>query len=499
MSVNIYPVMQSEEKCEDYKVKINGQEVKTDTARVSACPFNRCWPGYQRQLSQTELVNFVSLAADEPLEMEILPKKPFEQEKVNIRPLGAVREYVITPEGRITFQVEEPGFYTVEPFGRKHAFHLFVDPVKTYGVDQKDENVIYFGKGIHEAGLIELKSNQTLYLEEGALVYGGVKAYEAENIKILGRGILDNSHSKETILFGVHAEDNEKTVDNAVRLHAVDLEYCDGIEIDGITIRDSLAFTICPTACKNIQISDVKIIGNWRYNSDGIDMHNCENAIISNCFIRTFDDSICMKGLTASQEKDGMMYRNGKSYDIFQNILVENCTIWNDWGKCLEIGAEARAKEIRNITFRDCKVIHALGRVLDCMNVDYADIHDITFENISVEYDEVMDTPLIQKNDAEVYQNPDLDFTPELISLEVIFHYEYSYGGKRRGKIRNFVFQNIRLTGRQYPKILICGYDETHRCSNIRISDLYWNGERITALPREHFKMGEHCDHIVLE
>ena len=50
MSYKIYPVVDTELKCADYRVKINGEEVALNTARVSAVPFNRRWPGHQRQL-----------------------------------------------------------------------------------------------------------------------------------------------------------------------------------------------------------------------------------------------------------------------------------------------------------------------------------------------------------------------------------------------------------------------------------------------------------------
>ena len=81
----IYPVIKTENQCEDYKVKINGKEVELNTARVSAIPFNRRLPGHQRGLEQTELINFLSCAADEPIDFEITPKNPFE--KIDIRPI----------------------------------------------------------------------------------------------------------------------------------------------------------------------------------------------------------------------------------------------------------------------------------------------------------------------------------------------------------------------------------------------------------------------------
>lgn len=63
----------------DYEVKINGVAASLDTARVSSVPFNRRWPGHQRGIEQTELVNFLSLEADEDVYFEITPQRPFEQ------------------------------------------------------------------------------------------------------------------------------------------------------------------------------------------------------------------------------------------------------------------------------------------------------------------------------------------------------------------------------------------------------------------------------------
>ena len=308
--------------------------------------------------------------------------------------------------------------------------HVFADPMPDYGVDIHSPDVIYFGAGEHDVGMLELKSNQTVFIDEGAVVYACIHAIDAENIKILGRGILDNSKNKEQILFEANEENNSTAVNNAVRLHTVQLEYCTDVEIDGITIRDSLVYNIRPIGCEDLRIKNVKIIGCWRYNSDGIDMHNCINVHISDCFIRTFDDSICVKGFDCYYEGDveaevrKAMYRNGRAYDVFKNVVAEKCVIWNDWGKALEIGAETRAEEICNITFRNCDVIHLTGTVLDCMNVDYADVHDVTFSDIRIEADEVIPAPSLQRSDAERYVNHNPQYMPQTICVEVTYHHE---------------------------------------------------------------------------
>ena len=502
MSYNVYPVIDTDLFCDDYLVKVNGKEVKTNTARVSAIPFNRRWPGHQRQIEQSELAQFLSLSTDEPLTFEITPKDPFEEVKIRPKSLGITPE---TADGKIKFTLEKPAYFTVEAYGRNRALHIFADPIANYDVDINSPDVIYYGAGEHDVGWIELKSNQTLFIDEGAVVYACVRATDAENIRILGRGILDNSRNKEKILFEANVENNDKAISNAKRAHTIQIEYCTNIEIDGITMRDSLVYNVRPLGCENLNIRNVKIIGCWRYNSDGIDMHNCRNVHISDCFLRTFDDAICVKGFdffylsNEAEATQKAMYREGKCYDTFENVLVENCVIWNDWGKALEIGAETKAEEIRNITFRNCDIIHEIGPVLDCMNVDFADVHDVTYSDINIEADEVIPPPIIQTNDSETYVNNDPLYMPPTISVTVVFHHEYSGGGKRRGKNRNMVFKNINVYGDKLPNMEFIGYDEEHKTENILISGLTLNGEPLTSLPTENVIIGDFAENIRFE
>lgn len=318
------------------------------------------------------------------------------------------------------------------------------------------------------------------------MVYACVHAIDAEGIRILGRGILDNSRNKEAILFEANAEGNREAVGNAKRRHTVELEYCTHTVIDGITVRDSLVYNIRPIGCRDLSIRNVKIIGCWRYNSDGIDMHNCEDVHISDCFIRTFDDCVCVKGFDCYYDGDveaavhAKMYRNGMSYDRFCNTVIERCVIWNDWGKGLEIGAETRAEEIAHITFRDCDLIHLTHTALSCMNVDYADVHDVTFENIRIEADLPAQKPLLQQRDGEIYVNGDADHLPFMVKFSVEFHHEYSAGGARRGKNRHISVRNIRWYASKPPRIRLSGYDAQHKTENILFSDLFQNDKRLS-------------------
>jgi len=502
MSFHIYPVTAATPRQGGYQVTVNGKAAALNTARVSAMPFNRRWPGYQRQIEQSELIDFLSLQTDEPLIFEITPPEPVTAVQVRPLELGIVPE--LTAEGKIRFTLEKPAYFTVEPYGRHNALHVFADEPACYEVDAQDEKVLYFGPGEHDVGMLRLKSNQTVFLDEGAVVYGCIHAIDAENIRILGRGILDNSRNKETLLYEARAEYNDSAVRNAVRLHTVQLEYCTGVLIDGITIRDSLVYNIRPVGCRGLHIKNVKIIGCWRYNSDGIDMHNCEDVLVEHCFLRTFDDSICVKGFDCFYDSDveqavhDAMYRGGQSYDVFKNVVIRDCVIWNDWGKSLEIGAETRAEEICDILFTGCHIIHVTGAVLDCANVDYADVHGVVFEDISIELDETIPKPMIQTTDDHRYENTDPDFVPAMILVEILFHHEYSAGGSRRGKNREIRFENLRIYGRQTPRFVFRGYDAEHKTSDITVKKCYVNGAPLRGYGFT-LKQNDFCENINIE
>ena len=69
--LHIYPVTQTSFNDTRYTVKANGLEVPLQFARVSKEPFNRRWPGHQRQIEQSEIVPFVMMSSDEPVTFEV--------------------------------------------------------------------------------------------------------------------------------------------------------------------------------------------------------------------------------------------------------------------------------------------------------------------------------------------------------------------------------------------------------------------------------------------
>ncbi|MBQ1955366.1 MAG: hypothetical protein II350_06460 [Clostridia bacterium] len=498
-AVRVYKFSPDEPENNELELWADGERVPLYGARVSKYPINRRWPGYQRSKDQTEIAPFALLGAVG--EFDVTVKTTGEIKSVAVKPAsrGVTAQW---ENGVINFKLPGAGFYTVEINDHHRALHVFVDEGVDIAPAPCGEDVLYYGPGYHDVGYIELKENQTLYIDEGAVVFARVFARDANGIKILGRGILDGSRNVEKILRPVGekelAERNKGfAVSNAERTHTIQIEFCDNVIIDGITIRDSLVYNIRPVGCRNFTVKNVKIIGNWRYNSDGIDMHNCEDVLISNCFIRTYDDSICVKGFDYTQNLDDMEH-NGVMYDVFKNVLVEKCVIWCDWGRALEIGAETKAREICDIVFRDCDIIRDVGGVAcDVQNVDYADVHHVTFEDIRVEYDSVCQPPIIQHTEEDSFDDKtEGEYMPDLMGVHVIYIEEYSGNSTKRGKNRFIKFKNIRVTAPRMPSSHFNGYDTDSGCEDISVEGLWLNGERITEKADAKLFKNDFCKEI---
>ena len=482
LSMRIYRLPQGEVAA-PISITAGGLPLPVSLCYVSAYPYNRRWPGHQRTTDQREVAYFARLAGEGPITFRYTPARTFSV--CTVRPLSAK----VTPtvkDGTITFTLPHAGGYSVELDGLHNALHLFLDPPMDYGVSPDARGVRYFGAGVHRIGILHLKDDETVYIDEGAVVYGSIHGDGVHRVRILGRGILDNSENVEEILFKVDKlGDGSVDVGNSRREHTIHLINSSDIEIEGITIRDSLVYNIACFGCSNIMVKNCKTIGCWRYNSDGIDLHNCRNARVAGCFVRTYDDSLCAKGHT------------GYRYDTCEDILFENCVVWNDWGKALEIGAETRAEHLRRIVFRNCDVIHATDPAIDIMNVDYGRVHDVLFEDIRIEYDPVIQRPAIQKNDETPFVvDPNSTYMPPAVCFNIQKHAEYSGGLERRGYIYDIKLRNIRIHADRMPPSSLYGYDEEHAVSDITVDGFFLGDRRITTLEEAQFRLGKHTRNV---
>jgi len=179
-----------------YRVKIGENEVKSNFACVSKMPFNRYFPGHQRDLSQTEEAAFVSFESEKyPVTIVIEAKNSFSN--VTVRPLSE-KIKARTCGKTISFEISHPGQYVVEPYGLHNALHIFANTKKNFDCKADEPNTIYFGAGVYHAGVIRLKDDMTVYIDKDAVVYGAFEGVGVKNVSICGYGVIDGGFFERT-------------------------------------------------------------------------------------------------------------------------------------------------------------------------------------------------------------------------------------------------------------------------------------------------------------
>ncbi len=477
-----------------YTVTLNGVPVRLYEARVSALPYNTVWPGFQRPLNQTESASFFGFEADEPISVRITSDRDFNE--VVVRPLN--KGILTESDGRnIGFTLKSSGQYTVELDGFHYALHIFYNPLSDFHVSHEDDSLIYFPPGIHRPGLILLHSRQTVFIDAGAVVYGSVMAMNSSDVKVIGYGILDDSYElrySDTSLLPDDFDSQMKTNDeitsvlerNKVLNGCIRFYNCRNVVIKGIICRDSSTFTVIPANCDNVVIDNMKTIGMWRYNSDGIDIFNSANCTIQNCFLRNFDDCMVIKGIC------GWDHRNN------ENIIVRSCVIWCDWGRALEIGAETCAPEYRNIIFEDCDIIHGSSVNLDIQHHNRAEIHHIEFRNIRIEYSKYQLSDVYQHDMSAPYIPPDQVRYPLLIAAPVL---DSTLFMKKieHGRIHDIVYRDIYIMKDDevpMPSSSFTGFSPENNVENVLIDGLFVNGIRVADSSAANISRNEYAVNI---
>jgi len=462
-----WPAPQGEKLSEDYTLRINDQNVPVYTCRVSAEPLNQVWPGFQRPMDQTEMASFAYWDMSGPVTVEVSSSRSFRS--VAVRPISRGVPFAV--KGRtIRLQLAHPGQLTVELDGIHRALHLFADPPETDAPKAGDAHVLYFGPGVHRPGRVKLESGETVYVAGGAVVYAAISGRGLTGVRILGRGIIDTSEF-------VRGEGGfpENMPEGSIRL-----SDSTDIRIEGVILRDSSEYGISCYGCRGVSISRIKEIGFWRYNTDGIDICNSEDVDIRDSFVRSFDDSIVIKGIKGEREDF--------SQRPTRNIRASNLVLWCDWGRALEVGAETSTPEIADVAFRDTDVIRSEHIAMDIQHSDRAAIHDIHFENIRVELDDVTMQPVGQESrDQKYVQDPLVRYVPQL--FVIIIRPTRVSSDDQVGTVHGVTLKDIFVTGKPVPESSLTGFDAQHDVRDVSIENLRFNGRPATSAEAAHIKL----------
>lgn len=432
-------------------------------------PFRAAVDNQPIELHEFERGAFGQIELTKPAEVEIRPG--FYVRWVDIRPKSAGMLPVIASDHlSVRFQVKRPTFMTVEFNGDvRRVLHLFAVPPEKDVPKPDTANVRYFGPGVHEPGLIDLKDGETLYLAKGAWVKGLVQSTGTKGVTIRGRGVLDASHLAQP------------APGSRGRRNMIYFEKTQGARIEGITLFNSQTWTLYLRNSDDARIEGVKILNYGPCGTDGIDIVASRNVLVEDVFVRANDDCVVVKNMDSLPVHD---------------ITVRRAVFWNmPCGNAIEIGFEMRAAKTERIRFEDIDIIRVeRGSAISIHNGDSALIEDVLFENIRVEdaRHKLIDFAVVygrygatdrpdrsRPSDAGGAWDGVMHVTPQ----------ERAERGKDRGYVRNIRVRNLHVLDGPLPFSLISGFDKDHTVENVKIEGLKYLGRPVKTAAEGKFSI----------
>jgi hypothetical protein len=421
----------------DYAVQVEGLKVDLHGSRVLDPPFAGKEWDYGGPYS------FANFDMSGPVTVRIT--SPRSLRNVVVRPQSSGVQRTIVDDHTITLTLERPCKLSIEPDGRRGPLLLFANPPETDAPEAGDEGVVYFGPGMHKPERIVLGSDQTLYLAGGAVVKAEVLV-QGSNVRIRGRGILDGSDW----------EWRKGPVGNLVAIR-----NSSDVEIRDITLRGSSHWTIVPKSSRHVTIRNVKLCNSRVQNDDGINPCNSQDVLITDCFIRSDDDCVALKGLDFE----------GTNSNV-ERITVENSILWCDRARIFLLGHESRAAFMRDITLRNLDIIHfTMAPFL------FEPGEDMRLENVTVK-------------DVRMHGEGQREF----IRLRPVVN---QYMRKKvPGFIRNIRFKNVTIEGQSGEYLVqVMGADPEHDVRDVTFENVSINGQKLTRAS-ERVQVGEHTDDL---
>jgi polygalacturonase len=423
---------------------------------------------------------------------------------------------------------------------------------------------IYFPAGQYITGPIHLKSNITLHLDAGAVLkfsqdfddylpmvksrWEGTEvtnfspciyAYQAENIAIEGRGLIDGqgkawwdemyriraavskqgaeAFTKYSKLFAEANPDSPlkaryAAMGNFLRPPMIQPFDCRNVRIEGVSLQNPPFWTINPVYCDNLTVTGISIKnpGNSP-NTDGINPDSCRNVHIANCHISVGDDCITIK---SGRDADGR--RVGRPCE---NITVTNCTMLDGHGGVVigsEMSGGVRKVAISNCIFdgtdRGIRIKTTRGRGgavedIRVSNIVMSNIGRSPFD-LNMFYERVPAEPISERtpvlrnmhfSGVIVKGGPAAGFMlglPEMPIEDVTFtdvHIEAD-AGLSCSEARNIVFNNVRINTKKGPALIgenitglelggfktLAPHEDTAVVDLKNVADVYIHGCRAT-------------------
>ncbi len=314
---------------------------------------------------------------------------------------------------------------------------------------------VYVPPGVFLTGSLILKNHVELYLEKNSVILGSKKlsdysagvlifALDRDDVSIEGGGKIDGQGRS-------FWEGKERPFSRPNGL--IRFENCRRVFVKDVELTDSPKFNLYFDRCEDVHVDAIRIVNSLDSpNTDGIDIANTSDVFISNSYIETGDDAICLKS-------------NRKNVGV-DNIVVDNCIIISD-DTALKLGTGSRFR-IANCVFNNI-IVRESSVGIGLFMKDGGVFENIQFSNISIETVTKPKKYFPASGGAEYW----LRVLKRRGAYPIFIDTESRTGDGRPGLIRNVLFRGIVIDN--YDGNCLISGDKGSALEDISLVDVHMN------------------------
>jgi len=305
--------------------------------------------------------------------------------------------------------------YNIIDYGAKGDGKTIDSPAINKAIEKAAANgggTVFFPAGNYLSVSIHIKSNISLYLDQGATIVAApvenISEYDKpenrisnmyedfghrhwNNSLIWGENLHDISILGTGMIWGKGLVRSNKGENDVRPNKSISLYLCRNVIIRDVTMLHAGWFAILATGVDNLTIDNLKI----DTNRDGMDIDCCRNVHISNCSVNSpKDDGICLKssyGLGFARATENVTITNCQVSGYDEGSFLDGTfkkTGKNPTGR-IKFGTESNGG-FKNITISNCVFDYCRGLALEA--VDGAMLEDVTITNITMR--NIVNTPI---------------------------------------------------------------------------------------------------------
>lgn len=329
---------------------------------------------------------------------------------------------------------------------------------------------VYFPAGDYLSTTIHLKSNISLYIDQGAALIAAARGYDPPEPNAFDQyQDFGHSHWMNSLLYGEGLHDisilgpgliwgkgltRSTNVPQGGGNKTIALKLCRNVTIRDVSVLHGGHFAILATGVDNLTIDNMKV----DTDRDGFDIDCCKNVRVSNCTVNSpFDDGICLKssfGLGYARATENVTITNCQvsGYDLgtlLDGTFQRNYKHYSDstpTGR-IKMGTESNGG-FKNVTITNCVFDYSRGLALE--TVDGGLLEDVTISNITMR--DIVNAPIFIRLGAR-QRGPDTipigSCRRIMLSNIVVYNADYRHGSIISGlpghPIEDLHLDNIRI------------------------------------------------------